>query len=94
METNEMEPRPRDEGAQALQKFQGRHHDMRGPIAIRRFELQEDLAGRGAAQPFVAQGGAGDVATETFEGRPLMRPAIHVGLKAKALATDTARWGV
>ena len=63
---------------------------MRGPIAVGRFELQDDRAGWGAAQPFVAQGRPGDVATETFEGRPLMGPAGHVGMEAKALGTDTA----
>jgi len=39
METNEMEPRPRDEGRQALQKFKRRYHHMRGPIPVGRFEL-------------------------------------------------------
>jgi len=55
MEANEMESGPGDQGGQALQEFQRGHHDMRGPIAVGRFELQDDLAGRGAAQPFVAQ---------------------------------------
>ena len=64
MKANEMESGPRDKGGQALQEFQRRHHDMRGPIAVGRFELQDDLAGRGGAQPFVAQGGTGDIATE------------------------------
>ncbi len=94
MEANEMESGPGDEGGQALQEFQGRHHDMRGPIAIRRFELQDDLASQCAAQPFVAQGRTGDVATETFEGMPLMGSAVYVGMQAKALGMDTALVGV
>ncbi len=90
MKANEMEPGPWDESRQALQEFQGRHDDMRGPIAVWGFELKHDLASRGAAQPFVAEGGTGDVATETFEGGPLMGAAGHLGMQAKALATDTA----
>ncbi len=38
-----------------------------GPIAIRGFELEGDLAGRGAAQAFVAKGRVGDVAPEVCE---------------------------
>ncbi len=72
MEANEMEPGPWDESRQALQEFQRAHHEMGGSIAVRRFELEDDLAGRCAAQPFVAQGRARDVATEAFEGGPLM----------------------
>jgi len=80
MKANEMEPRPRDEGGQSLQEFQWGHDDMCGPIAIRRFQLKHDLAGRCAAQPFVAQGGTSNIATETFEGRPLMRTALQLFL--------------
>ena len=43
--------------ARALQEFQRGHDEMGGPIPVRGFELQDDLAGPGAAQPFVAQGG-------------------------------------
>ncbi len=45
MEANEMKPRTRDEGGQALQEFQRGHHEMGGAIAIRGFELEDDLAG-------------------------------------------------
>lgn len=90
MKPNEMEPWLWDEGREALQKFQRRHHEMGGSIAVRRFELQDDLAGPGAAQPFVAKGRARGVATEAFEGAPLMRAATRVGMQAKALSADTA----
>ena len=46
-----------------MQKFQRGHDEMGRAIAIRGFELKDDLAGRGAAQAFVAEGGARDVAT-------------------------------
>jgi hypothetical protein len=72
----------------------GREHPLKADKmesgAIRRFQLQHDLAGRGAAQPFVPKGGTSDVAAEAFEGGPLMRAAGHVGKEAKALANDTA----
>ncbi len=94
MEANEMEAGSRDKGSQALPEFQRCHHDMRGPIAVRRFELKHDLACRCASQPFVAKGGTGDVATEAFECWPLKGAAVHVGMQAKALGPDTALWGV
>ena len=39
---------------------------MGGAITVRGFQLQHDLAGPGAAEPFVAKCGAGDVAALTF----------------------------
>ena len=67
MKANEMEPGPRNERGQGFQEFERRHHEMGGAIAIRGCELQHDLTGPGAAEPFVAEGGARDVAAETFE---------------------------
>ncbi len=81
MKANEMKPGPWDQSRQALKEFQRRHDDMRGPIAVRCFELQDDLAIRGSSHPFVAKGGTSDVATEAFEGQPLMRPALHGGAR-------------
>ena len=63
---------------------------MGGAIAIRGFELKHDLAGPGAAEPFVAEGRTRVVATQAFEGVPLLRPATRVGMQAKPLGTDTA----
>jgi len=57
MEANEMEPGPRDERRHALEEFQRSHDEMSGAIAVRGFELEDNLASRGTAQPFVAQGG-------------------------------------
>ena len=93
MEANEMEAGTRDQGGQALQEFQRRHDDMRGAITVRGFELQDDVAFGCASQPFVAKGGTGNVATEAFEGMPLMRSAVHVGMQTKALSPDTALGG-
>ena len=94
MEANEMEPGTRDEGSQALQEFQRAHHEMGGAIAVRGFELKDDLAGRGAAHPFVSEGGARDIATQVFECVALMGGAAHVGMQAKALCADTTWLGM
>jgi hypothetical protein len=80
MEANEMEAGTRNQGGQALEEFQGRHDDMRGAIAVRGFEFEHDLPFWCASQPFVAQGGTGDVATEAFEGGALMGAAVHTGM--------------
>ena len=80
MEANEMEPGTRNQGGQALQEFQGRHDDMRGAIAVRGFEFQDDITFWCASQPFVAQGGTGDVSAEAFEGGALMGAAVHAGM--------------
>ena len=53
MKANEMESGSRNKGRQALQEFQGSHHDMGGSIAVRRFQLKHHLPGRCAAQSFV-----------------------------------------
>ena len=67
MEANEMEPGTRNKGGEALEEFQRGHHEMGGAIAIRGFELEDDLASPGAAEPFVAEGWTRDVAAEPFE---------------------------
>ena len=85
MEANEMEPGTRDQSGQALQKFQRRHHDMRGAIAVRGFELQDDVAVWWTSQPFVAKGGTGDVATEAFERGPLIGAAVYGKLPKRSI---------
>ncbi len=40
-----------------------RHHDLGGPVMVRRFELQHDITSTRALKPFVVNGGASDVAT-------------------------------
>ena len=79
-----------DAGGQALQKFKRAHHQINDPIAIRRFEWKDNLAGRGPAQPFVAQGLAREIATQTFKFLPLMGSTRRIGMQAKPLGTDTA----
>ncbi len=79
MEPNEMEPGARTEGRQALQEFQRGHDEMGGAIPVRGFELEHNLAGRGAPQAFVAEGGARNVPTQAFEFLPLLGATLCVG---------------
>jgi hypothetical protein len=62
MEANEMEPRTGDERGEALHELQGLHYDMRDAVMVRAFELQHDFTGTIECQPFVGNGGSGDVA--------------------------------
>ena len=50
---------------------------MSGAIAVRGFQLQHDLAGPGAAEPFVAEGGTGDVAAQPFKFLALGNERTH-----------------
>lgn len=72
MEANEMESGSRNKRWQTWHELQRRHHEMSGSIPVWGFELQDDPASTGAGQPFVAKGGARDVATEAFEGGALL----------------------
>ena len=72
MEANQMQPRARDQCGQALHELQRRHHDMGGAVAPGALELQHDLAGTGALEPFVGNGRAGDIAAQAFELLALM----------------------
>ncbi len=62
---------------------------MGGAIAIWGFELKDDVAGRGTAQAFVAQGGARDVAAQLFEFLPLVGAARGLRMQTEPLRTHT-----
>ena len=51
---------------------------MGDAIAIWGFKLEDDLAGRGAAQAFEVQGRVGGVAKQRFEGLPLLGTTASV----------------
>ncbi len=90
MKANEMQPRTGNERGQALQEFQRGHHEVGGAIAIRGFELEDDLAGWGAAQSFVAQGGTRDVAAQPFELLALLGAAVRIGYFSRETMTVVA----
>ena len=74
-----MEPGAWNEGRHELQQFQRGHDEMGGAIAVQGFQLDHNLAGRGAAQAFVAEGGVRDVTTQAFEFLLLLGATRCVG---------------
>jgi len=62
-----METRAGHQGGQALHEFQRLHDDMGGAVFVRTFQLQHDLTGAVALEPFVGDGRPGDVAAEVFQ---------------------------
>jgi hypothetical protein len=50
---------------------------MGGPVPVAAFELQHDLAGASALEPFIGNCGAADVAVQAFELLALMRATKH-----------------
>ena len=77
MEANQMQPGTRDQCGQALHELQRRHHDMGGAVALGALELQHDLAGWIALEPFVGNRRAGDIAAQAFELLALMGATAH-----------------
>ena len=55
------------------------------------FELQHDIAGAIALEPFVADRRAGDVAAQAFEFLALMRTTAHPGMQAEAVRMGAKR---
>ena len=71
-----------------MQEFQGCHDDMRGAIAVRGFELQDDVAFWCASQPFVAKGGTGDSKTEEMsENNRMLKKASSKARGSEAPGT-------
>ncbi len=75
----EIQPRARHECGQALHELQRRHHDMGGPVLVWALELQHDIAGAVEFEPFIGDGGAGDVATQVLEA-PLIIRYLRMGV--------------
>ena len=64
VEANQMETRARHQGRQTLHELQRLHDDMGGAVFVRTLQLQYDLAGAIALEPFVGDGRPGDIAAE------------------------------
>ena len=93
MKSYEVEPGPWYEGGQALHKFQWPHHDVGGTVAVRAFELQYDITGAVEFEPFIGDGGAGDVAALLLEFVALIHGAAHLGVEAEPLLVGAAFLG-
>jgi len=76
---------------QALHKLQGRHHDVGGAVAPGTLELQHDLAGWIALEPFVGNRRAGDIAAQAFELLALMGATAYCRMQAETVRVDAAR---
>ena len=64
---------------------------MGGAVAVGAFELQHDLAGAVAGEPFVGNRGAGDGAAQAFELLALMGATTDCRLPARAPPRAPAR---
>ena len=94
MESYEIEPGPWHEGGQALHERQWRHDDVGGAVPIGAFELQYNVTGTVEFEPFIGDGGAGDVVAQLLELVALIHGAAHRGVEAEALLVDTALWRI
>ena len=93
MEANEIEPGTWHEGGQALHELERRHHDMGGSVLVWALELQHNIAGAVEFEPFIGDGGAGDVAAQLFKFVALIHSAAHFGMEAEPLLADTTLLG-
>ncbi len=65
---------------------------MGGPVVVGALELQHDIAGAVECQPFIGDGGAGDVAAQTLKLLALIGGAAYLGMETEAVLVDTALW--
>ncbi len=61
MEADQVQARARYQRGQALHELQRRHHDVGGTVAVGTVQLQHELAGAIALEPFVGYSRAGDI---------------------------------
>ena len=66
---------------------------MGGAVVVRALELQHDLAGAIAFEPFVGNRGAGDIAAQAFEFLALTGATAHCRVQAQAVHVGAQCWG-
>ena len=66
---------------------------MGGAVFVGTLQLQHDLAGAIAFEPFVGDGRPGDIAAEVLEFCTLIGAPAHRRMEAKAVRVDTQLWG-
>ena len=67
---------------------------MGGAVLKRALESQHNIAGAVEFEPFIGDGGSGDVVALLFKFVALIHGAAHLGVEAESLFTDTAFLGV
>ena len=92
LKPNEIEPRPWYESGQALHELERRQDDVGGAVPVGAFQLQYNVTGAVEFEPFIGDGGAGDIAAQLLGLTTLIHGAAHRGVEAKALLVGTV-WG-
>ena len=67
VEAGEVQARTRYESCEPSDEIQGVEHDVGGAVVERLLELVDDLFSFVGRQPFVRDGGSGDIAAEFFQ---------------------------
>ncbi len=67
---------------------------MGGTVAVWALESQHDIAGAVEFEPFIGDGGAGDIAAKLLKFFALIHRAAYLRMEAEPLFTDTAFLGV
>jgi len=75
----------RHQPRQGLQEFQRRHPEVRGAVAPRALQLQQDVTRRIFLEPLMGDRGAGDVAAQAFEFFALMGATAHPRVQAEVV---------
>ena len=76
---------------QPLHELQRRHHQVRGPVAPRRLELELHLPCRVELHPLVRQRGAGDAAAQLFQPLAVVGLDPHGGVQAEPVDVGAQR---
>src|SRR5262245_12610923 len=92
VERDQMETRAGHQGRQALHEPQRLHDDMSGAVFVRTLQLQHDLAGAIAFEPFVGDGRPSDIAAELLQFQTLIGAPAQRRMEAKAVRVDTQLW--
>ena len=89
--TDQMQAWARHQPGQALHEFERRHADMRCAVAPGAFELQNEVSRVIAAEPFLGDRRARNVAAQAFEFLVLMRAKTHPSVQAEAVRIGAQR---
>ena len=92
MKAEQMQARARHQRGQSLHKLQRRQHDVARAILIGTLQLQHHLAHAVATEPFIGNGGAGDIAAQPFQCGALRGVTAHRCVQAKAVRAGAQGW--
>ena len=87
-----MESRTGNQRGESLHEFQRRHHDVGRAVSVGGLQREHHLPGAVECQPFIGDGGAGDVAAQMLKLLALLGGAAYLGVETEAVLVDTALW--